>query len=303
LFVKAVKKRWDTADLSGVPGFARPAHRQPPDRNAGGTNVMQQWGTFSIPESSPFFWQVGPRRLWIERTGLEIRLASDLDGKVCSSDSETVSKPRELQWKRWLLKHPAETIQILPAMPDHNLIVHSKDPLSILPNAQGFFFVRIPVFVEVRLGKAETDLLVSEPTRSLSKTWFGDFSSGELCLSLRTPVLLSLAGEAFPAYRAVCPVRVRNTSKTHLAFRRLCINVNLLRIFQGAHHLWTNEVHMEFVGDYLASRVENRTDPPSFEKGAQLLTDSRVPADRSLLRKSFDNFMFIENWMRSSLSF
>ncbi|HPS01511.1 MAG TPA: DUF432 domain-containing protein [Candidatus Sumerlaeota bacterium] len=263
---------------------------------------MQQWGTFPIPESRPFFWQVGPRRLWIERTGLEIRIASDLNGEVGSSDSVDLPKPAELQWKRWMLKSPAATAQILPAMPGQNLIVHSKDPLSILPNAQGFFFVRIPVFVEVRLGKTETDLLVSEPTRSLSKTWFGDFSSGELCLSLRTPVLSSLEGEELPAYRAVCPIRVRNTSKTQLAFRRLCVNVNLLRIFQGAHHLWTNEVHMEFVGDYLSSRVENRTDPPSFEKGAKLLTDSRVPADRSLLRKSFDNFMVIENWMKSSLA-
>jgi hypothetical protein len=265
---------------------------------------MQQWGTFSIPESGPFFWQVGPKRLWVEREGLEIRIATELkDEDMGEAGEVAIPKPPELQWKRWLLKHPAETIRILPAMPSHNLIVHSKEPLSILPNAQGYFFVSIPVFIEVRLGKAETDLLISEPTRSLSKTWFGDFSSGELCLSLRTPVLVSLEGEVFPPYRAMCPVRVRNTSKTQLAFRRLSINVNLLRIFQGVHHLWTNEVHLEFVGDYLSSRVENRTDPPSFEKAAKLLTDSRVPADRSLLRKSFDNILFIESWMKSSLTF
>ncbi len=263
---------------------------------------MQQWGTFPIPESGPFFWQAGAKRLWIEREGLEIRIASEMKEEDTPEALEAQPKPSELQWKRWLLKHPAASLQILPAMPSHNLIVHSKEPLSILPNAQGYFFVSIPVFIEVRLGKADTDLLISEPTRSLSKTWFGDSSSGELCLSLRTPVMLSVQGEEFPPYRAVCPVRVRNTSKTQLAFRRLCVNVNLLRIFQGAQHLWTNEVHVEFGGDYLSSRVENRTDPPSFEKDAKLLNDSRVPADRSLLRKSFDNLMSIEGWMMSSLT-
>lgn len=263
---------------------------------------MQQWGTFPIPESETFFWQAGPRRVWIERSGSEVRLASDLREDRPAEAVGGFSKPSDLQWKRWLLKRPTASLQILPAMPNYNLIVHSREPLSILPNAQGYFFVSIPVFVEVRLGKAETDLLISEPTRSLSKTWFGDSSSGELCLSLRTPVLLSVEGEEFPPYRAVCPVRVRNTSKGQLAFRRLCVNVNLLRIFQGAQHLWTNEVHMEFGGDYLSSRVENRTDPPSFEKNAQLLNDSRVPADRSLLRKSFDNLMSIESWMMSSLT-
>lgn len=262
---------------------------------------MTTWGDLTIPKEETLEWRMGKRRIWAKREGKTILLATSMD-KESDDAKEAVNDkmPDDLEWRRWLLKKSTTTLNFTPSMPTLNMIVRSKE-LRVLPGGQGHVFVSIPVWVKVSSGKNESDVLIHEPTEICTKTWFGNFSFGELCYGVGVPLLFDSPAEAPPAQHALCPVRVRNLAKTQLSFRRLCVRVNHLRVFQGKDRLWTSEVHLDFCGDEEPSRIINRPEAPSFDKSAKLLTESRTPANRSLLRKSFDNLMGFEGWVSTSL--
>lgn len=254
------------------------------------------WKGFRLPEDAVLHWRIGPWRLWMRRTAHELHAATDREPDEDDHlVAEPVTAPDEAEWRRWLVKGEPGRICLAPGMLDLPLVVRPEAPLRLLTDAEGWVFLRIPVCVRVALDDAGETVLFEEPSVVLSKTWFGDAASGELCYSLRTLARRSLEGEHVPPHRAICPVRIRNSSEEPLDFERLCVRTNYLKVYQGREHLWTNEMRVDFRGENVPSRIEPRSHAPHFEPDAKLLRDSRMPTDRGLLRRSFDTLKNLQS--------
>ena len=128
------------------------------------------------------------------------------------------------------------------------------------------------------------------PTRKLSSTWFGDPAGGELCYSLEAPLRRGADAVAPDESYAVCEVEVRNLSPEPLAFERICVHVESMRLFSSGGRLWTNEVQVAFKGADQVSQLSFLPKPPASVRSPELVCDHRTPPDNSLLKRSF-NFL------------
>jgi hypothetical protein len=251
---------------------------------------MNSWNTYPIELDKPYHWQIGPWRLWLERTSYEWQVATQSKPEGIGADSEPDSapKPNDLPWRRWMGGAEEDIVHLSPLMPDRPVVARSETPLKIPPGMAGWFYVGIPLWARVAAGEKTRVVLIEEPTSILSKTWFGDPTAGELCYALKTRARREIVPEQEPIDRAICPVKIENAAKTTLDFRRLCLQVDQLKVFQGRTNLWTNDTRVVFQGENVPSRIDYGTGAPKFEESATLLTDSRKPTAQGFLGKSFE---------------
>ena len=114
--------------------------------------------------------------------------------------------------------------------------------------------------------------------------------SGELCYSLWTMARRQIADTIPKPHRAVCPVSIRNTSKSQLDIDRFCVHVEHLNIYKGAKHLWTNEVRINFQGEDSASKIDYVQKAPQYDNADKIISKATKPWKKTLLKKSLGTF-------------
>jgi hypothetical protein len=189
-----------------------------------------------------------------------------------------------------------EVLQLAPSLQDRAVVVSSDITLKILPGSNALFFVGIPVWVRVHIGARKDTELAEIPTRILSNTWFGDPTTGELCYSLKSRAGRDIGHIPASPHKAICPVRLVNSSAGKLDFQKLNIHVEHLRVFAGKTRLWTNEVSIRFFGEDQPGQVDFPSKVPQFEKPLTLLTEERVPVSQSILKKSIGILRHFKNF-------
>ena len=134
--------------------------------------------------------------------------------------------------------------------------------------------------------------LTEVATEVLSKTWFGEPQSGELCYSLRSNMRHRLSEVDLLDHLATCPVTIRNASDEPLDFQRFCLRVQHLSLFQGNRGLQTNgvEVIARGGGDR-PTEVNFLADSLPGEELGECISAPRVEPAQSLLRRSFGKLM------------
>jgi len=267
---------------------------------------MNVWEPVEIPLNQPLSWAIGPWRLWLERTANEWHLATRLaPDESALAAAEPAAKPADLEWRRWMCGDDARTVCLAPVMPDRPTVVRPDGHLRILPGHDALFFVSIPVWARVVAPQAagarspgltgltsligpNAPILLEEPTVILSRTWFGDVSAGELCYALKTRARRQIAAEQVSPHQAICPLRVRNASMESFDFRRLCLRVEHLRIYEGQGCLWTNGVALTFTGQDRSSRANYESGAPAVEGVGAMIADCRSPVAKSVMKTSFE---------------
>ena len=195
-------------------------------------------------------------------------------------------------WNRWIAGEEALVVRLVPALPDRPLVVKPEFTIKVPASHNAVFYVSIPIWIRIVAGDERTggpSLMLTEiPTTVLSKTWFGDTVSGELCYALTTPAERDLSGSKPVPHQAICPISIRNSSQFELVFERLCLHVENLTVFKSSERLWTSAVNVDFHGVEQMSQIRIIDRPP--ETAGQecvKICDARVKPDRSLMRKSF----------------
>jgi hypothetical protein len=138
----------------------------------------------------------------------------------------------------------------------------------------------------IRFVNAHEVTLLQFPVQTLSNTWFGAPTDGELAYALRTRARREGEKLDFGPLRIVCPVRVRNQAKDLLKFERICIRPRFLSLYEDAQKgLWTNESSVMVKSDENWSHVAYARKAPGYLKRPQQWQKGQEEAaGRQLLR-------------------
>ena len=260
---------------------------------------MKLWEPLTIKRDKDHYWQIGPLKIWLKKIKDEWLIAYEQSPRDLESTDITIAelreKPDTATWNRYVCESP-DSMQLLPTLQDRAVVVGSEMPVKILPGNSALFIVRIPVWVRIYAGEKKETMLTEIPTVHLSNTWFGDPMTGELCYSLTTTARRSIEEADHNPHRAICPVRIRNSSTSSLDFQKLSIHVEHLKVYAGKETLWTNEVKITFFGEDQPNKIDFSDKKPDLEKDCVLLSKERTPVDRSLLKKSVSFFKYFTSF-------
>jgi hypothetical protein len=261
--------------------------------------TLDIWNRSKIGSGEILRSQIGPLLLWFRKTEDEMHIAFERlpepDSIVDATGPEAVNgvESEELDWGRWIVGAEANIVQMLPIMPDRPVVVHPELPVKIPTGHEALFFVSIPVWVRVLIGEKKPIELCEVPVLILSNTWFGDTMSGQLCYSLRSRARRQIKDSEPNPSRAVCPVKIRNTSPRQLDIERLCVHVEHLKTYSGENSLWTNEVTTTFRGDDQVAKIDYSRGKPAFEPISEMLSEARSPVKETILKKSIGSFKLL----------
>lgn len=253
--------------------------------------VLDIWNRSKIGTGEVLKTQIGPLVLWFKKTEDEMHIAFERlpepDTIVEASGPTAVNgvESKGLDWGRWIVGEEMNTFQVLPIMPDRPVVVYTELPVKIPTGHKALFFVSIPVWLRVLAGEKKPIELCEVPVLILSNTWFGDTMSGRLCYSLRSRARRQIKDSESNPYRAVCPVKIRNTSSKQLDIGRLCVHVEHLKTYIGDKNLWTNEVTITFRGEDQVGKIDYSKEGPAFEPIGEMLSDARAPVKETILKR------------------
>jgi len=253
------------------------------------------WGVHDLDGRGPVPVRVGPRDLWIEALGGEIRVCHrDIaPGDATLPDpTEAAPAPDDPGWARWATPGGETTIRLVPGFPDRTLVLQPERPFRLLPHAEARILVRVPLMArfEVLLPGSSSSLFLTEiATIRMSDTWWGDFMEGELTYWLNTKARRSIAPELHVPHMAVCAIQLKNESSVDLNVDKLAFRVAHLSLFIDADdRFWASESSVHYQGDAVGSRVEISDQPPAEAGTTALARPPRVPLARGFRARTFE---------------
>ncbi len=241
------------------------------------------WGPVAIPAGDQMVHRVGPLGLVFRKISNEIWIAADRT-QIEHPDPET------LVWSRWALKKDSVPIEVMPMMPDRQVVVRPEYPFMLSPGAEVRIYTRIPVWVGVYALESKRHLLMEIPTVMLSKTWFGDFIEGTMCYWISTTARRLITDDIFQSHTAISTLHIKNESNSDLKIDKLGIRVDRLSLFDKDGQLWTDEMDIRYQGEEQHSEITMKGKPPSEVKEARLLTSPRDPVKKSFAERTFRIF-------------
>ena len=262
-----------------------------------GTTLMDIWAAgHNLELNKLHHAQIGPLTLWLMLQYDEILIATErLENESAENENTSFSsveggEQAGLDWKRWVVGNNSSQIVFLPVMPDRPVVVRPDVPVKIPKDKEALFFVSIPAWIKISVGRPNQIPLCEEPSIIRSNIWFGDLMSGELCYSLRTQARRHISDIEPKPHRVACPVRIRNTTESQFDVERFCVHVEYLKIYKGTTRLWTNEVLISYQGEDNPSRIEYMQQPPGYEAIETTISKARSPLKKTLLKKSLGTF-------------
>ena len=222
------------------------------------------WNTTLTPSDAPVVLEAGEIRmgLKVEEGDWLLAIVRDEADREPLVQTGSDLGDEEPEWRRIGSVEELPKIRVTPAYPDRALVVRPKVAYALLPNERVQFYVSVPLWI--RLASPTDFTLFQVPVATLSNTWFGLPTAGELAYAIRTRARRSVEELEFHPLRAVCPVRVKNQSKETVTFERICIRPQFLSLFEDEKlGLWANESSMIFRTDQEANRVAYARNPPA----------------------------------------
>ncbi len=238
------------------------------------------WAQIEVVEGEVSLRQVGPMTLAFRRAANEIWVAVDRS-QMEKTDEDT------LTWSRWALKQKDAQIQLLPIMPDRQVVVRPEFPFRLSSGATAKIFTRIPVWVGVYTTEIPVHKLTEIPSVNLSKTWFGDFLDGTLCYWISTMARREVTSDLYQPHTAISTLNIKNESDEDLHIDKLSIRVERLSLYIQGEQLWTDEMDIVYKGSDQHSEIRMTGKTPSEAKNAILITPPRDAVRHSFAERTF----------------
>lgn len=254
-----------------------------------------------MPQGSVLHWQIGPLELWVRHLPGEwqvVHRSADDDDLIHRwTLGEPASFPGDARFKRFAVDPGRDQDQLIlrPRFPDRSIVSRPASPIEIPSGTQARFYCGIPIWVRLEAASSGGPVhLTTVPVHDLSRTWFGTPLEGEACYATKSLAVRDFRELEKLGFRALCPVKIRNTSGESLPFERICLRVRHLALFQGTDYLWTNTSSILKRANQPVSEVTFGKHPPGEEKGAQLVEPAREPATpHATLLRTFGNLRSI----------
>lgn len=254
--------------------------------------VKELWIPFTLESDSALLWQCGPLDLYVKRQNTDWVLGShyvsddeDLNRSGIQYGVETF--PPEIRWVRWSLQKEVETAQFLPVMTERPLLVGVRNPLMLPEKGKVLYFMSIPVWVQLKVGKKKAVFFDAIPTVQMSDTWFGDQFSGELCYALHSKARRDLKSLLILPHRAICPMMICNTVSIPLECKKFSFKAKYLNIYESEGSLWSSRVNVDYHGGEKYSQIRYENTVPDEAKAGELLLKAQFNAPKKFFRKMF----------------
>lgn len=247
-------------------------------------NIVTGWGDQPVNEKDTLLWHCGPLQLYSRLAYDELWLAHH---QTDPEQPELALQPvdeTDLKWQRWSLKKAATAIKILPAFPDLPVIIKPETSFWMTPGVKTRVYPRIPLWIKVQW---EGESLLETPILQISKTWFGDFLTGEICYWIKSFVRKEILPEQHRPFLAVSPIQIVNRSDEELLVDKICHRVDQLSLFEHENQLWSNETRIRYRGQNDVSEIDVMRKAPPEAARARLLSDPRIPVSSSITAKTF----------------
>ena len=248
------------------------------------------WDQVEVPQNKCASWRFPLRSIWVERIESEWHVLSQPERLSPAEARSTLvprtQKPASSQWRHYLHRETGP-VQPSPVLPDRPLVVRPDRSLTMLPGQSTIFFLELPVWFRLSTTGYRPARLFEEPLSVLTRTWFGDPVTGDLCWGLATRLHHAMASLEPSASSAVCPLTIENDSDTDLAFEKVCLHVENLSLFRGPKRLWANSLHAVFKGPEQATQIEIAREPPAFEEGLVPISEARQQVAGWSFRRTF----------------
>lgn len=242
------------------------------------------WKTPQFVSEKNQSWTLETLRIWAKRTPEELHLAY----KNNLSDEEiNQEESDELEWSRWAIEQDYENIAFLPVFPDRSVVIAPEAPFRVTVKGKAKIYVRIPIWVRVDIFGKENISIQEIPTVSLSDTWFGSFTEGELCYWVSTRARRKIDPDSLRPYLAICPIEIINKSEEELFVEKLCLRVAGLFLFQQNDQLWSDKTKVSYRGSNNISQIEVTGRAPSEAKNARMVASPRDVHKRGVDAKTF----------------
>lgn len=231
----------------------------------------------------------------LKRQQNELWLTTSKPSGPVEQNEDEPEPAKEPEWSRWVLHDTrqekegvAVSVSLMPAFPDRPLIVQPEYPMRLGPNAEIIIFVRIPVFISVKDETPKTPRFLTDiPTVSLSNTWFGSMTEGELCYWLKTRARPFPEMEKRDPHLCTSPVHIVNSSDEELLVDKLCLRLDTLRIFDADGQLWSDQMNIIYKGEEKFSDLNSSGKPPQQAPHARLLSPPRKASTSNIAMRTF----------------
>ncbi len=258
--------------------------------------MIDMWKEYDIKGTAR--WRIGGLELWARNRGEDIDIAREASAfdpakEFRSEFTEEAKPPKGLTWQRFTGIRNGKILlkPVLSALP---FLVQLETPMCILPNMETSFCIRLPLSLSLSLPDGR--VLTEAPLFRLSKAWFGTMDSGVLCSSVSSPVFPEPGKtRAEPqAARAICPVTVKNLSKSALELKAITVYTEGLSVLSLSELIYTDWMLISFdaEGD-LKLNIKDRN--AGLLKAALPLSDARVSAGETLVKRYMDFFKTIRS--------
>lgn len=245
---------------------------------------LYPWGHHRIVGEDPLIARIGALSVAVQVRGDEIWVSHDGGASSEVPPPHPVDPP---EWSRWAAAGIPEGIEILPVLPDRPLVLQPEKPFHLLPGARARIYVRVPVWVQLRIPGQRGIPLRELPALILSDTWWGNFTEGELCYWLHIGARRTAPPEIFAPDRIICPVELTNQAREDLPVEKILLRCEHLTVFRGSHSLWSDEVLVRYRGEEVGSVLEMSGKAPPEAAQATSLAPPRTPPARSLTARTF----------------
>ncbi len=248
------------------------------------------WGRYPLAGREPLTVTVGPRVLWLSLRDGELWVAhSPLEGRLPSrTETPPVPDQDSESWERWATESPIEEVELRPLLPPRPIVLEPERSFRLTRGAGARVYVRVPLWIQLRIPEPDPLVIEEVPTMTLSDTWWGGSHRGELAYWLPTTARREIRPELFQPHLGVCPLQMWNRSRSELLVDKLLLGVEHLSLFQeGAGRLWTDVSTVRYQGEGVESVIDRSGAAPDEAPEAQLVTPARSPDQTGLRAWTF----------------
>jgi hypothetical protein len=262
-------------------------------------NGAPWWGEVELGLDEVARWEIGPLRLWLQRSASEWRLANEWgdndDAVGWSLVRDAVWPGEDLKCERFAVTETGSRVQLRPLPADRPVVARPRTPFRVLPAQQSRVFMSAPLWIEIRVGSGGLALREIS-TKRLSDTWFGATTrDGELCYALKTHARTRLEEMPRAAHRLLTPVVIENRSTEPLVVERLNLPAPFLSVYGGAAGgAWSEEVHMVWSENGDLAELDLRDGPPLEAEGGTRLSAPRQIAAKGHLFRAFGSLLGLD---------
>jgi hypothetical protein len=260
------------------------------------TNEFHWWNNYTLGQNHSLFFVLGELELSI----LPLDKEAQISYQYLLKEEERYQAPQLLASQHPELKHTERfvinkwdnEIRLAPILADRPVVVRPKNNLYLLPNQSTTLYVSTALWLSIYLGN------VKEPVKelrsiSLSDTWMGATTrEGEICYAARTSGKISREQVIHSPFRAVTPVKLKNSGKDIFAVERIALPTPHLSLYEDEDsNLWTNAVAIDRIELKDIASIKLESKPPEHAKNAKLVSKPREQVADNKLSKTLKHLL------------